>query len=212
MSSQTDTFDLLFQEKQELQETADTLQDSIDFYQSRIDRLEAKPTTAFRASRIESFTESLNDLQADLDFANDSITGYNELLPQDEFDFSFEQSTNSRGRDVVTAQFTVNDSIYDDTYEGGDPLVLEVTGSWREAKYRRGRFRGFRDVTKTARYTIDSEGPVDSEGNYLVGSQSMARIFANASDVTVSLMDGMGRNSDIVFSDTFSANDVEILA
>jgi hypothetical protein len=122
------------------------------------------------------------------------------VVVDDTFDFTFKKSENRRGRDIITTEFTVTDSITGNDYKGGDEIYLEISGHWENS---RGRFRYMSYQT-----TIDDFGPVEGSKEYAVGNSRIATIFNNAEEVTVSLSTGLGTNSDVFFTEVFDVNDV----
>lgn len=209
MTFKTDTFDLIFQDKQDTEAEIDSLQASIDFYQSRVDALESRRFSVRRSNQIATYNDLIADAQADLADASDEITGFNAVLPQDEFNLEFSSTTDNRGRSWVQTSFEVSDSPYDDTFESGDGLKIQFSGSWRQPKYRRGRLRGYANRSRTITHGVANVGPDDSSIEYMVSSPAVARLFAKAEDVDVSIINN---NGDVLFSDTFSSADVAPLA
>jgi len=118
----------------------------------------------------------------------------------DTFDFTFKRSENKRGRDIITTELTVSDSLTDNNYIGGDDLFLEISGGWED---HRGRKRFM-----SQRVSIDSFGPIDGSKEYFVGNTRIARIFDNADEVTVSLTNGLGSDADVFFTEVFDSTDV----
>lgn len=157
-------------------------------------------TTSTEPEVIQNETSSIEPTSnVEPEVTGNEVASNEELeMVEDAFDFTFTKSTNRRGRDFVTAEFTVTDSITDDTYTGGDEIFFEISGGWEDS---RGRMRL---ISQTR--SIDDFGPIGQAKDYAVGNRGMARLFNNADEVTVTLSNGLGSDADVFFEEVFDSS------
>ena len=125
-----DTFTLIFNEKLDLEQRAAQLTDSIAFYESRIERLESGVVRPWRTTRLERMRELLADATEELEFTNDALTDYEGYeRPRDSFGFEVETRTKDNGKVVGTATLTIDDSLFDDSYEYGDKIIVRSSAT-----------------------------------------------------------------------------------
>lgn len=128
-----DTFTLIFNEKVDLEQRAAALTDSIAFYEGRIERLENGVVRPWRTRRLERMRELLADASEELEFINDALTDYEGYeRPRDSFGFEVETSTLANGKPFAQATLTIDDSLFDDTYEYGDNITVRASATgWK---------------------------------------------------------------------------------
>ena len=95
------------------------LLDRIDRLQDRIARLQLRPQNDRRVARIARLEDKVEQVES--------------LLPQDTFEISF-KAPDETGR-LYRFEVDVYDSPFDDTFTGGDPVLLNVRATGRRTQY-----------------------------------------------------------------------------
>tara|TARA_S200002703_G_scaffold75074_1_gene64704 strand:+ start:352 stop:912 length:561 start_codon:yes stop_codon:yes gene_type:complete len=129
-------------------------------------------------------------------------------LPQDSFEISFKQSDDQFGFDRI--EFTIFDSPFDDTFTGGEPLLMQFQGT--ETKQIRHKFSR---RTYTSRSTLAngqywqglSEQTVFAGGSFLNDIASFDEVT-----VTLAVDSGNGvrdwRNADVLATQLIDVTDL----
>ena len=97
--------------------TIDELTGRIETLQDKIELIEGRPTTKRRQRRLTRLRNRVLSLEDRVDTFELSAQLTESKLPQD----SFQLSTKNNG-----IGFTVYDSAFDNTFIGGDPLVMQI--------------------------------------------------------------------------------------
>ena len=128
MTASTPTFDLLFNRLQRKEQRLAKLEANTLRAEAKIESLLEQPQSDKRDARI-NFLKGVNysrefrkeGIQEDIDFLDS-------LLPKDEFVPSF--LVDEVTGDNLGVSVTITDSPYDDTYVGGTPVALKVSGRY----------------------------------------------------------------------------------
>ena len=94
--------------------TIDELTGRIDTLQDRIERLESKPTNERREKRLTRLKNRVARLENRVDSFELSAQSN---VPQDTFDILLKNDG---------VEFSIHDSAFDDTFTGGDPLIMQI--------------------------------------------------------------------------------------
>ena len=137
----------------------DGLQANFDAAEIKLARLQAKPSNARRSARIEAIEEK----QAGRLERIDALTA---TLPKDEFTPSFRVDPVTGENTGVSV--TITDSPYDDTYVGGTPIAISLSGL------------SFRHTTGTWDGVIDATETISVGSNRLTGDYSATVSLLNA--------------------------------
>lgn len=127
MSVQTDTFDLLFEYRQNRQQRLSVIEKNYARAEDRLETLYSKPSTAARQQRIDGIIATQAWRLGQVPLIEDTITRIDDVLPKDEFVPSF--WVNDAGENWGVS-VTITDSPYDDTYVGGTPLRMRLSGRY----------------------------------------------------------------------------------
>ena len=149
----------------------DRLQANFDAAEIKLARLQAKPFNVRRSARIETIEEKQEKRLERIDALTDS-------LPKDEFTPSFRVDPVTG--ETIGVSVAITDSPYDDTYVGGTPIAISLSGL-----YRKTGTSGFRHTTGTWNGVIDATETISVGNNRLTGDYS----------ATVSLLDADTRES-----------------
>lgn len=134
MNTVLDTFTLQFQEKVALERRLGALEKTIGWYEDRIERYSRGcRIRPWRQRQIDRIQAKLDEAQEELSFINDELISYTDVeeLPRDSYGFSVTNSRLSNGVEFTRFELNVEDSLYDDTFELGDTLIITAGGSRR---------------------------------------------------------------------------------
>ena len=115
--------------------TIDELTGRIETLQDKIELIEGRRTTERRQRRLTRLRNRVSSLEDRVDTFKLSTQLTESKLPQD----SFQLSIKNNG-----VEFTVYDSVFDDTFTGGEPLVMQI-----EATKSKGNGRTQRMTERT---------------------------------------------------------------
>ena len=149
----------------------DGLQANFDAAEIKLARLQAKPSNARRSARIEIIEEK----QAG---RLERINALTATLPKDEFTPSF--LVDPVTGENIGVSVAITDSPYDDTYVGGTPIAISISGRYSETGTS-----GFRNTTGTWNGVIDATETISVGNGRLTGDYS----------ATVSLLDADTREA-----------------
>ena len=173
MNTVLDTFTLEFQEKAALERRRDALERSIGWYEDRIERYSRGcRIRPWRQRQIDRIQEKLDVAQEELSFVNDELTSFEnvEELPRDTYGFSVTHQTLSNGKAFTRVVLDVEDSLYDDTFEVGDTLLVSASGSRRT-------IRGTQSSVSTVRLI-----PVENEDGTISSFYGSTRLGSIATE------------------------------
>jgi len=184
MNDTLNFFSYEFQDKVALERRADNLESSIEFFEKRIERLSTGVVRTWKTNRLELVTERLIAAQDELNFVNDELTFYQNVveLPLDDFDIALSTSTLSNGRAFTSATVSINDSLFDDTFESGDQLSVVASAS----KRRRGRTSRFKTLP------IDINEGAGGEGSYTFGGTGLGSMVTKYDNFTIEFVNSDG--------------------
>jgi len=134
MNTVLDSFTLQFQEKVALQRRHGALKTAIGWYEDRIERYSRGcKIRPWKQRQIDRIQAKLDAAQEELSFINDELVSYADVkeLPRDSYGFSVENSRLSNGMEFSRFELNIEDSLYDDTFELGDTLIITAGGSRR---------------------------------------------------------------------------------
>ena len=189
MNDTLNFFSYEFQDKVALERRADNLESSIEFFEKRIERLSTGVVRNWKTNRLESVTERLIAAQEELNFVNDELTFYQNVVerPRDDFDIALSTSTLNNDRAFTSATVSINDSLFDDTFESGDQLSVVASAS----KRRRGR------TTRFKTFPIDINEGAGGEGSYTFGSTVLGSMVTKYDNLTIEFVNSDG---DTIYS------------
>ena len=127
MSVQSETFDLLFDYLQNRQARLGVIQKNYTRAEGRLEVLSNKPATAARQKRIDGIIATQAWRLEQVPQIEDTITRIDSALPKDEFVPSFWVNDDGENYGVSV---TITDSPYDDTYVGGSPFRMRLSGRY----------------------------------------------------------------------------------
>ena len=193
MNTTFDTFNLLFGDKVALERRATNLENSIQFYDSTIERLENGVVRPWTTRRLNKAIERRADAVEELDFIKDELVYYQDVpeLPRDKFSFDYEITTNKRGKEIGMVTLTVTDSYFDDTFELGDKLTVRTSGTKKTKKGER------RFASTMGKLVASSEE--DGVATYVFGSSLIGNSLKNYDETVFSIRDN---NGDAIFSES----------
>ena len=191
-------FELIFRDKRALEVRQQNLEEAIEFYETRIERLNERAARPWVTRRIELNQERLDAAQEELDFVNDELTNYTDFeYERDEFNLEINHSTiedhRGRERDFGTVSLTVADSLIDDTYQYGDSFKV-IT---KAKKKGRGWSKTFN--------VSPAEGEAGDVLTASFGSTGLGRQMAKFDELTISFLNGDG---DAFYSETFDVTNI----
>ena len=132
MNTELNTFTLLFQEKVALQRRSGALETVIEWYESRIERYSRGcRIRPWKQRQIDRIQDKLDAAQEELTFINDELISYADVeeFARDEYGFTVETSRLGNSSAFTRIYLTVEDSLYDDTFELGDRLRVSASAS-----------------------------------------------------------------------------------
>lgn len=180
--------------------TIDELTGRIDTLQGRIERLESKPTNERREQRLAKLRNRVSRLEDRVDTFELSAQLTESKLPQD----SFQLSIKNNG-----VEFTVYDSVFDDTFTGGEPLIMQIEATRSKGNGRTQRMTERTTLANGQYWEGLSEQTIFAGGSVFDRLQSFDQFT-----VTVATDDGKRPMSfdqdDILAVQTF--NSTELLA
>ena len=169
-----DTFTLIFNEKVDLEQRQAELIDRIAFFEKREARLLRGVVRPWRTARLERVQELLASANEELEFINDALIDYEGYeRPRDTFNFEVETSTLPNGKPFGEATLTIDDSLFDTTYEYGDPITIRSSAMGKRTR------NGTRSWHSTTRYGIPE--PVVEDGLITVnfGSSKLGEMLTD---------------------------------
>ena len=132
MNTALNTFTLEFQEKVALERRSEALETTINWYEDRIARYSGGcRIRPWKQRQIDRIQVKLDAAQEELTFIKDELISYVDVeeLPRDEYEFSVETVRLANSRAFTRVYLTVEDSLYDDTFELGDRLRVSASAS-----------------------------------------------------------------------------------
>ena len=197
MNDALTSFSFEFQDKIALERRADNLETSIEFFEKRIDRLSDLAVRPWTTKRLNSFRDRLTAAQEELDFINDELISYTDLVeqPRDTFDVALSTSTLTNGRAFTSATVSINDSLFDETFESGDQLNVRAYAT-KPGKKRKARFKTFE---------IDINGGEGGEGTFTFGSTRLGSMVTKYDNLTIDFLNSDG---DTIHSEEWAVNNI----
>lgn len=178
--------------------TIDELTGRIDTLQGRIERLESKPTNERREQRLAKLRNRVSRLEDRVDTFELSAQLTESKLPQD----SFQLSIKNNG-----VEFTVYDSVFDDTFTGGEPLIMQIEATRSKGNGRTQRMTERTTLANGQYWEGLSEQTIFAGGSVFDRLQSFDQFT-----VTVATDDGKRPMSfdqdDILAVQTFSSTEL----
>lgn len=186
------TFDLLFSDKVALQRRADNLEEAIAFYDKKIERLSDGVVRPWRTRRLEKTIARQAEAREELEFVNDELTFYSDVTeqPRDAYGVSLQLTQLSNGRDFGLASVTVTDSLFDETFESGDGLIVRHSGT-------RTKKNGAQSTWTSTVKTLAASTEVDGVSTFVFGSTGLGRKLANYDNITIDILD---QDGDSIYS------------
>lgn len=199
MSFSTDTFDLLFDQLQFARKRTSRIARNYERAEGRIADLLEQPQSTNRDSKLESIRDiQLRRLEKSAKFTDD-ITRIEAVLPKDEFSatptFQFDEITGKPS--FITFDITINDSLYDETFVGGENIVFSTSA--RKTKKNGGK----RSWTRTV--SLFKESVVDGTTEAVYGSSAIADQWNMGDSFTFRIWNSspFSSESEVVFKETF---------
>lgn len=184
----------LFNEKIQLKRRQDSLEDTIDFYKSRIDTLIQKASRPWRQQRIERYETNLAVAQEELEFVTDELTFFSDItnLPKDTFNIALNTFDLPNGRAFTTAAVAITDSLFDNTFVSGDEITVWATAS----KPRRSASTKFQTVPVEI---------TEGEGTFIFGSTKLGNFATKYDNLVISFRDD---NGDTIYSQEWDVTNI----
>lgn len=180
--------------------TIDEITGRIETLQGKIDLLQSKPTTERRQQRLAKLRKRVSRLEDRVDAFELSAQLTESKLPQD----SFQLSIKNNG-----IEFTVYDSVFDDTFTGGEPLIMQIEATRSKGNGRTQRMTERTTLANGQYWEGLSEQTIFAGGSVFDRLQSFDQFT-----VTVATDDGNLPMSfdqdDILAIQTFSSTDLLI--
>ena len=200
MSFSTPTFDLLFDQFKFAKKRSARIARNYARAEGRITDLLEEPQSAKRDRKIEAIRDTqLWRLEKAVDFADD-ITRIDAVLPKDEFSatptFEFDEITGKPS--FISFDITIKDSLYDDTFVGGDNIFFSTTG--RGPGKKGGTRRWIRSRL------LKQESVADGTTELTVGSDTMAKQWDMGDSFKFLLWNGSpfeNKDAEVVLKEKF---------
>lgn len=173
----------------------DFLNDKVERLTAQIERWEQKPQTDRRIAKIERKQQRLQRALAEIDSINERAALMAELdakaenadLPVDTFEIQIKQADDITG--LTRVEIDVFDSPFDDSFIGGEPLMLMIQGTGKKTRNGTSNF--------TSRTTL-ANGPYWdglSRQTLMMGSSSLSDV-GDYPEVSVTLAKDTGEWRD----------------
>ena len=182
---------------------------SLDFLTGRLETIQDKISLweNLQSPRAERRLKRLNRRLSNVQSRIDELYAQMDL-PQDSFEIAFKQSDDQYGFDRI--EFTIFDSPFDDTFTGGEPLLMEFQGTWEGQighKYSRRNYTSRSTLANGQYWEGLSEQTVFAGGSFLNDIASFDEVT-----VTLAVDSGNGvrdwRNADVLATQSINVTDL----
>ena len=187
-----DEFEFTFSDKVALERRADSLEDRIELYEDRITKYQRNCNPRpWQIAAIERFEDRIDVFQDELDFINDELTNYAgvETQAEDAWDINAELVELSNGVDYGKATITVEDSLFDATYEEGDDISVRATATKTKKNGATKRW--------SSNFTVIDGASDNGITTFTFGGSNLGTMLDKYDTVSVSIFDEFG---DTIYS------------